>query len=252
MASERAKHLAAEQKAARKAEKLRKKNSTNPADWSRLRQILEAYRMTKQYDPVVTWLMAGAAVACIIVFGVVGWFWLRPFWMWLILGVLFGLLAALSVLTWRAKNATYKRYEGQAGSAEVALGMLPKGWTSTPVIAATRQSDIVHRAVGPAGIVLVGEGEAGRVRQLLASEAKKHEQVKYGIPVTLVVMGDKPNQVPLAKLTEHIKKLPKVVKAPDVADLSVRLKALDAVRPKAPLPKGPLPTKGSRQGLRGR
>ena len=36
----------------------------------------------------------------------------------MIFGVLFGVLAAMAVLTWRAKNATYKRYEGQKGSAE--------------------------------------------------------------------------------------------------------------------------------------
>ncbi len=52
----------------------------------------------------------------------------------------------------RAKKATYLRYAGQAGSAEVALGMLDaKKWFSTPVISATRQLDVVHRTVGPAG-----------------------------------------------------------------------------------------------------
>ena len=34
------------------------------------------------------------------------------------------------VLVHRAKKATYKRYAGQAGSAEVALQMLPKQWVS--------------------------------------------------------------------------------------------------------------------------
>ncbi len=42
------------------------------------------------------------------------------------------------MLVRRAKKATYKRYAGQAGSAEVALQMLPKKWVSTPVIAANR------------------------------------------------------------------------------------------------------------------
>ena len=49
-----------------------------------------------------------------------------------------GVLLPMIVLVRRAKAATYKRYAGQAGSAEVALQMLPKQWVSSPVIAANR------------------------------------------------------------------------------------------------------------------
>ena len=93
------------------------------------------------------------------------------------------------MLVRRAKAATFKRYAGTTGSAEVALGMLPKKWISTPVIAANRNKDVVHRTIGPGGLVLIGEGETGRVRQLLASEVKKHERVAYGITVTTVIMA---------------------------------------------------------------
>jgi hypothetical protein len=105
--------------------------------------------------------------------------------------------------------------------------------------------------------VLVGEGEPGRVRQLLASEAKKHERVAYGIPITTVVMGDKAGQVPLDKLADHIRKLPKTLRPHQITDIRQRLRALDAVRPTVPVPKGPMPTsarqvKGARQAMRGR
>jgi Domain of unknown function (DUF4191) len=128
---------------------------------------------------------------------------------------------------------------------------------STPVIAANRNRDVVHRTLGPGGLVLIGEGEAGRVRQLLNSEVKKHERVAYGIPVSIIVMGDREGQVPLDKLTEHIRKMPKVLQANQVTDVKQRLRALDAVRPPVPLPKGPMPTssrqvKGARQAMRGR
>jgi hypothetical protein len=89
---------------------------------------------------------------------------------------------------------------------------------------------------------------------MLATEAKKHEQVKYGVKVTTIVMGDRDNQVPLDKLADHIKKLPKVIKTAEITDISNRLKALDSMRPKIPLPKGPMPTsaKGARAAVRGR
>ena len=91
--------------------------------------------------------------------------------------------------------------------------MLPKQWVSAPVIAANRNRDVVHRTLGPGGLVLIGEGEAGRVRQLLNSEVKKHERVAYGIPVSTIVMGDREGQVPLDKLADHIRKMPKVLQS---------------------------------------
>lgn len=254
MASELAKQLAAEQKAARRAEKLRRKNSTNPRDWGQIRQILEVYKVTAENDPKANLLMAGAFALTVVVFTLIGILWLSPWWLYLIFGVMFGLVSAMAVLTWRAKNATYKRYEGQQGAAEVAMSMLGKDWIKSPVITANRQLDIIHRVVGPGGIVLIGEGDPGRVRAMLATETKKHEQIKYGTKVTAIVMGDRDNQVPLEKLADHIKKLPKVIKTPEITELTNRLKALDSMRPRIPLPKGPIPTsaRGARAAVRGR
>jgi hypothetical protein len=172
-------------------------------------------------------------------------------------GVMIGILAVMFMLVRRAKAATFKRYAGQTGSAEVALGMLPKKWVSTPAIAANRNRDVIHRTLGPGGLILIGEGEPGRVRQLLASEVKKHERVAYGITVTTVIMGNKEGQVPLDKLADHIRKLPKVLQQHQITDIRQRLRALDALRPPVPVPKGPMPTsprqvKGARQAMRGR
>lgn len=253
MASERAKALAEKQKAEKKALKEAKKNSANPADWGRIRQVREAYKVTHEYDKLLPLFVFGAAAVAFALIMLLG-IWFQPWWLWILVGLLAGLTAALGILTWRVKGATYKRYEGQAGSAEVALGMLGKEFVKSPAISVTRQLDVVHRVVGPPGIVLVGEGDAVRVRQLLATEAKKHESVKFGVPVTTLVCGAKEKQVPLNKLAGHIKKLPKAMQTGEVVDVSARLKALDAMRPRVPLPKGPLPTsaKGSRQAMRGR
>jgi hypothetical protein len=242
--------------AAKKAEKARKKASTDPADMGRIRQIVRAYKLTHEYDKQLPFWIIGAFVVPIGAGLVISIFWHHPIYL-SFLGLMTGLMLAMLVLVRRAKAATYRRYAGQAGSAEVALQMLPKAWISTPVIAANRNRDVVHRTVGPGGLVLIGEGEPGRVRQLLASEVKKHERVAYGIAVTTIVMGEKQGQVPLAKLADHIKKLPKVLQSNQVTDLKQRLRALDAVRPPVPVPKGPLPNsprqvKGARQAMRGR
>src|SRR4051794_17774255 len=251
-----AKDAKAAAKAAKAEAKQRRKTSTDPAGMGRFRQISQAYKVTHEFDPQLPYVLGGAFLLPIVVGVVVGLLWDHLIYL-TIMGILVGLLLAMALLVRRAKRATYKRYAGQTGSAEVALQMLPKQWVSTPVIAATRQRDVVHRTLGPGGIVLIGEGEAGRVRQLLAGEARKHERIAYGVTVTTLVMGDAPNQVPLAKLADRIRKLPKVLQPNQVTDLKQRLRALDAVRPVVATPKGPMPTdprhvRGARQASRGR
>ncbi len=253
MASDKAKELAAKQKAEVKAAKLAKKNSTNPRDWPWYKQIWQTYKVTAEADKQLNLFLAGSFLGVVAIGVVIGIF-VPPWWMWLILGIMGGTTAALWVMLDRAKKASFARYAGQPGAAEVALGMLDqKKWFYTPVVTATKQLDIVHRAVGPGGIVLVGEGNAGRVKTLLASETKKHEQVAYGVPVTSIVMGDGEGQVPLAKLADTIKKLPKKLEPSQITDVKARLRALDAVRPKVPMPRGPMPSmKGAKQAMRGR
>lgn len=255
-AKQAAKAASADAKAAKRAEKARRKASTDPADMGRFRQIGAAYKLTHEHDKPLPYLMIGAFVAPIVAFWAFHFVWDHPIYL-SVLGALVGLLLAMLVLVRRAKKATYKRYAGQAGSAEVALQMLPKQWVSQPVIAVNRQMDAVHRTLGPGGLILIGEGEAGRLKALLASEVKKHERVAYGIKVITITMGEKDGQVPLSKLADHIRKLPKSLQPNQITDIKARLRALDAVRPQMPVPKGPMPTnqrqvKGSRQAMRGR
>ena len=243
-------------RAAKKAEKARRRASNDPADMGRIRQIRRAYQVTHEHDRALPYLLLAAFLLPLAAAVTIGL--LTDQLLTLIFGGLgLAVLLPMIVLVRRAKAATYKRYAGQAGSAEVALSMLPKKWISAPVIAANKSQDVVHRTLGPGGLVLIGEGEPGRVKALLASEVKKHERVAYGVPVTTIVMGNKAGQVPLDKLADHIRKLPKALRPNQVTDIKQRLRALDAVRPTIPMPKGPMPTnprqiKGARQAMRGR
>ncbi|HBX80345.1 MAG: DUF4191 domain-containing protein [Propionibacteriaceae bacterium] len=255
MASEKAKELARQQKALLKAEKERKRTSTDPKDWNQLKQIREAYKVTVEYDKQLPWLLGGVALASIVlgvVLGVVfggGWTIL----LWGITGLMMAAVLCLLLLTNRAKAASYKRYADQPGSAQVALQMLDaKKYSYTAGIAANRNMDLVHRVVGPCGILLIGEGKGAK--PLLADQAKKHETVAYGVKVTTVMMGDGDGQVPLPKLADYIKKLPSTLQPSQVNDVKKRLVSLDKIRTQAPLPKGPMPAmKGSmRRAMRGR
>ena len=249
--SERAKALEAKQKADLAAEKARKKNSTNPADWGRWRQLVETYKVTAKNDKYLHVLTIAGFVVPFAILLILGFVLKSPV-IWGILGVSVGALGAMLIFAWRARQGVYTRFEGEAGSGEVALQMLPKQWISSPVIQATRSLDVIHRTLGPGGLILIGEGEPTRLRPLLESEKRKHEQVAYGVDVLIIQMGDKEGQVPLKKLANHIKKLPKTLTPAKISEVNQRMRALDAMRPKAPIPKGPINTKGARSAMRGR
>lgn len=257
-AKERQAKAKADAKAAKAAEKERRRNSTDPADMGRTRQIWQAYKLTHEYDKPLPWILLGAFLAPIVLAVVALAVW-QPGWftgiMVVLMGVMVGLLLAMWLLTNRTKKATFARYADQAGSAEVALQMLGNKWLHDPVIAMTRHKDVVHRAIGPAGVVLVSEGDPNRAKQLLLQEKGKHEKFAGpGVVIHTIQMGDREGQVPLNQLTRHVSKLPKTLQPFQITDVKARLRAVDAVRPKAPIPRGPVPTsmKGARKGMRGR
>ena len=231
----------------------------DPSTMSRRRQILETYKMTREVDPAVRWWMLGAFV----LFGGVGFLlfhYVLPgsgtfkLVLSIIGSLLLGVLGPMIVFGRRAQKAAFTRLDGQLGAAARALTMLRRGWVIEEVVGFTKQQDMVHRVVGPPGIVLVAEGNPARVKQLLISEHRKHERVAGEYPVHEVVVGKEEGQVPLNKLVRHVQKLGRQVKPAEITEIRQRLRALDAQRPKAPIPRGPVPTsmKGMRGNLRGR
>jgi hypothetical protein len=132
--------------------------------------------------------------------------------------------------------------------------MLRRGWYVKQAAAFNKNQDVVHRVVGRPGVILVGEGNGTRVRSLLAAERKKHARiVGEEVPVLEVVVGRGDGEVPLPKLLKHVRKMPKSVKPAEQTAILNKLKALDAMRPAAPMPRGPMPTsmKGARRQMRG-
>ena len=230
----------------------------DPDQMGRMRQFVETYRMARKVDRALPfWLIGAFVVGAALGFGLLtllpGDGTLRTI-LRIVSALLFGTLFAMIVFGRRAQNAAYKQMDGQPGAAAAALRMLRRGWRTDPVVAFTKQQDIVHRVVGPPGIVLVGEGNPNRLRPLMSSERRKHERVAAGVPIHEVLCGNGEGQVPLPKLVKHIQKLGRQVKPAEMTDILNRLKALDATRSNIPLPKGPVPTsmKGMRGNLRGR
>ncbi len=230
----------------------------DPSTMSRRQQFVESYRITRAADPGINLWLLGSFVLGALIGG--GLFWLLPGDGWIgtvftVLGVLLGgILAALLIFGRRAQAAAYSRIEGQPGAAAGVLNLLRRGWNTEPAVAFNKNQDLVHRVVGPPGIVLIGEGNPNRVKNLLADQKRKHERVIVDVPIHEIIVGNGEGQTPLPKLNRTIMKLGKNVRGAEITDILNRLKALDAVQGKMPLPKGPVPTsmKGQRGNLRGR
>ncbi|MBF0686995.1 MAG: DUF4191 domain-containing protein [Cellulomonas sp.] len=216
-------------------------------------QVWQAFQITRQSDPAVTWIILAVFLG-IVALGVVIGLLINQLVYVLILSIPFAVLGAMFVLARRAETAAYTRIEGQPGAALAALGTLRRGWTFTqePVAVDPRTQDLVFRGVGRPGVVLVGEGPSHRVGKLLEAERKRTARVVSGAPIHLIQVGDGEGQVPLRKLPRTVTKLKPQLTKDEVAVVLRRVTSLGAA--KLPVPKGIDPTRArpDRKGMRGR
>jgi hypothetical protein len=207
---------------------------------SRRGQLRAAWTMTRKVDRRLPLVVAGVFLAVLALFVVIGLLLNNP-WTFAIVGLTSGTVAALLVFGRRAERAALKTVEGQVGAGASVLTTLRKGWTVSPAVAVTRNQDLVHRAVGRPGVVLVAEGRPAGATNLLTAERKRVQRVAPDAPVHEILVGDGDGQVPLRKLSRTIMKLPRALSPSEVTELNFRLKALDNQRGQLPIPKGPLP-----------
>jgi len=259
MAKDQAKKSAtAVAKPSRKERRAARKAETDVTKMGRFRQIRETYKISKQTDPALGRWMLGAfllfGVLGFLLFAALGGFGVGAIITGIVFGLLLGFLVMMIVFSRRAQKAAYQRIDGQLGAGARSLSMLRRGWKLDEMVGFTKQQDMVHRLVGPPGIVLVGEGHPPRVRSLLTSEHRKHERVARDVTIHEVVVGKEEGQVPIDKLVKHVRKLGRDLKPGEMTDILNRMKALDAQRPRIPMPRGPVPTsmKGQRGQMRGR
>jgi len=203
----------------------------------RLKQIRMVAGLVRRSNPRALPIVFGSALGIIAVMVVVGL--LTGLAAFLIpLGVLLGLLAATLLFGRFAQAAQYAAIEGQPGAAAAVLENMRGNWTVTPAVAANRNMDVVHRAVGRPGVILVGEGSPARLASLLAAEKKRVARVAYEVPIFEFQVGNEEGQIPLSKLQRKIMRLPRKLKPGAVSDINHRLKAL---QPSLQAPKGPIP-----------
>jgi len=204
---------------------------------SRLRNLARAFNETRKSDPRMLPLVLAVGLGLMALFLVLGV--LFESLVIIFVGILVGVLGALTVFSRRAQAAVMKSLVGKAGAAAALLGSFRGGWRVTPAIAFNRRQDFVHLAVGRPGVLLVAEGAPAGATALLKQERRRVARVAGDVPIHEVVVGEGHGQVPLPRLQAYVLRLPRRLAKNDVALLDNRLKALGTAN--MPLPKGPIP-----------
>jgi Domain of unknown function (DUF4191) len=219
-----------------------------PKRGERWRQILAAYRITRQRDPrLPLWMLLaffaglGAVLLLLTLLG-------GPIYLNAVVAVLAGVLGLMIVFGRRAQRAAFREVAGQPGAAGWVIQGMRGDWRLTQGVAVTSQLDAVHRVLGRPGVIIIGEGSPQRVRGLLAQEKKRVARVAGDTPIYDVQLGDDDGQVPLRRLSNHLMKLPRNLTPAQVNAMEKRLQALGGTKT-PPLPKGPMPRGARLSGL---
>jgi hypothetical protein len=221
----------------------------------RIKQIGMVFSFTAKRDRLfIPLVLVGVIVplAVTIVLSVLGFGW-----SWLGVGVLGALLAVMIILNLRSNKAMMAEMAGQPGAAASLIENMRGDWRVTPAVQyfvePNNQFNMVHLVVGRPGVVLIGEGNPQKVRQLLGQEKRRLAKVIGSADMRDFIIGDDEGLVPLKSLRNTLMKLPRTVSGKDVNALDKRLKALSArpQMPKGQIPKNMRPPKGAFRAMRG-
>lgn len=216
------------------------KAARKQASKERRTQLWQAFQIQRKEDKALLPWMIGALVGSIAVFFLVGLIFDIQ-WFLLPVGILVGVLLAFIIFGRRVQKSVYAKADGQAGAAAWALDNLQGAWRVSQAVAGTTQLDAVHRVIGRPGIILVGEGNPGRVKGLMAQEKKRVARLVGDTPIYEFVVGNEDGQIPLSQLQKRLNKLPRNIDTKRMDTIEGRLSALSTKKSGPAMPKGPLP-----------
>jgi hypothetical protein len=204
----------------------------------RFKQIRMIAGLVHKANPKAMPIVIGSGLGTVLVLVLLGVF-IGPLAIFIPLAILFGVLVTVFLFGRFAQSAQYSAIEGQLGASAAVLQQLRGNWSvSSEPVAANRNMDVVFRAVGRPGVILVGEGSSNGLASLLAAEKKKVARVAHEVPIFEFQIGNGEGQVPISKLQRKIMRLPRNLKSSAISDINHRLRALT---PTMQAPKGPIP-----------
>jgi len=215
----------------------------------RMTQLWRVFQMTRKADKWIVPLLilvfaAPLALGIILPLTLFGGSILSLV-LWILTGLMTGVLLVLVVLGNRAESIAYKQIEGQAGAVGAVLqNGLRRAWQTSeyPVAVNPRTRDAVYRAIGKCGVVLIAEGSKTRTKKMVEDERRHVARAVPQIAIHYVYVGPDEGGTPLRKLRKELNRFKKELNKAEVLTVANRLEALK--KPGAmPIPKGMDPMK---------
>jgi F0F1-type ATP synthase assembly protein I len=207
----------------------------------RIAQLLKIYKMTMSADKTAIWwalfALAIGALSGVVLGATLGSGSTAGFIVWIVSGVLLGFLAGLLVMSRKAEAVAYGQIEGQPGAVSAVMrSALKRGWRGSEIpVAVNRNHDAVYRAIGPSGVVLIGEGVRTRVKLMLEDERRKVQRAVPGVDVRFIWVTQDDEGTRLMKLAPTLFKSKRVLNRAEVSAIDKRLSAIATA---IPIPKG--------------
>lgn len=205
--------------------------------------------MTIREDPPSLWIMLGVFIIPVLIGVAIGILLSSENWLGLVLyiitGVMAGLLLFLLVLGRLAERAAYSQIEGQPGAVSAVIkNSLRGGWTGNeiPVSVSPKTQDAVYRVVGRGGVALIGEGPISRTQRMLDEQKRAIARVLPNVPIHMITVGPDASSIRLHKVPGALRKYPRTLRKPEVRAVANRLESLSKASA-LPIPKGMDPMK---------
>lgn len=215
----------------------------------RMTQLWRVFQMTRKADKALLPLLfaaflvpLGLGIALPLTVIPVGLFGTI---LWIVTGVLAGVLLVLIILGNRAEAAAYKQIEGQRGAVGAVLqNGLRQAWQANeyPVAINPRTRDAVYRAIGKCGVVLIAEGPKARTTKLVSDERRHIQRAVPQVSIHVLHVGPDEDSVSLGQLRKAMKAFKKELNKAEVMAVASRLDSLRKPG-EMPIPKGIDPTK---------
>lgn len=216
--------------------------STPEKEPGRIKQMWQVFQMTRRYDSAIIPLLLAAFIVPVGLAILLSVLFSRDnilgLVLYIIAGVLAGVLLVLIVLGRRAEAAAYSQIAGKPGAVGAVLKSgLRRSWTGSEMpVVVNKSQDAVYRAVGRGGVVLIGEGPRSRTQPMLDKERANVHRVLPNVPINLLYVGPDPDSIPLTKIVPSLARFKRTLTRAEVLAVSNRLASLG--RNGMPIPKG--------------
>lgn len=225
------------------------KNDKAGKEPGRIKQMWQIFTLTRKSDKALVPLLILTLVAPIVV-GIFAAIWISggsilTLILYIVTGILLGVLLTMLVLGQRAERTAYQQISGQPGAVGAVLrSVLRRAWQASefPVAVNPKTQEAVYRAVGKPGVVLIGEGSKTKTQKMLEDERRSVLRAVPDIPVHFIYVGPDAESTPLHKLNKTLKSFKKTLRKVEVLAVSHRLNSLKS-GPTMPVPKGIDPLK---------